>query len=201
MKEDSITDWMQAVGTVGALLVTGMLALAGYFSELKRRGEASRNAILLADLVAYYANLVAIRMERALVPGPGGTRGLTPALCEIELESAEWLELLRLMEEVSPIDLPNIETSRSYVHIRSFVRKLESILKKFSSLSPSGRNVYLGPVDISMFQATFSKERVYLARLSLRALHPLWPRWMLDQRLKKLDASVAKFEAVVRGDG
>jgi len=183
----SAADWVGAIGTILATVVTAIIALAGYWRDIEQRAQSARNAVLLAYGIAERGARQLARSEtflNVLVEGSPIRYGAKSFLA-----SAAWLELMESITELRPQDLPNNWTADSYAHVRTSLRSVNELMRQIADTPLSAESSLTWP-DFTIATDSVAREAEILKVHSETLLQPFTPRWLrlmqLNWRLRKL---------------
>ena len=150
----SAADWVGAIGTIIATVVTAIIALFGYLRDINQRAESARNAVLLAMGIADKASHHLGRANAFLNPLVGDSPIRHGA--KSFLSSATWLELMESIAELRPQDMPDNWSADSYVHVRSNLRSVDELMRSIAELPPSAE-VGLSWPDFSLAASNIAR--------------------------------------------
>lgn len=159
--------WAQAVGTVAAVWLTSALAFGAGRTERNRQLVKRQLAIFFATRATHALGQILHRLEKEVV---SGWLRLKPTEAAFVLHSGELQELLSVINDVTPVDLPSARSARAYMQVRGVARDLKGRLEL---IAQSGRTGILPVVEM---QATLIQPRATLLgyRRALRSRRGLW---------------------------
>jgi hypothetical protein len=173
--------WVQAFGSIAAILLTGLIAVGGWLGELNRRAEADHTKVFVAERINTQFHELLTISEQYLGGGYGGEKGKVLSLSG---HQARWLlslgpmrEAMQAADELKPAEMPTAKTAEAMLILRTAIRAFHGRCELQAEFVASGSTIDFGEYLRGSGQAwSILQPEVQLMR------KPLTPRWLYDMR-------------------
>lgn len=184
LADSSAADWVGAIGTIVATVVTAIIALSGYFRDINLKTESARNSTMLAVGIADRAASQLEAAENIFNCMDNVRHG-----AKYFLSYPIWIEVIESINELRPQDMPDIYSTESYISLRSIIRSITKILQGVADL-PAGTEMKITMPDLSDHAKEVRRLQGQLQRRVEDLAHPFRPKWIkvlvLKNELRRL---------------
>lgn len=160
-------EWTGAIGQIAATAVTGAIALAAWAAGRQREAKQALAALKIIDLQRTQTEVFLAVLKDRLDP----SGQITTVAAQDLLGSGTFREMIALIAEIRPTDLPSTSAAHVYITLRGHIRHIQGTLETTAQRPASAMAVHIDHHEMTLRMV---KERIDRERSDL--LYPLWPR-------------------------